>query len=168
MKLLFLRNALLGTAALVFIGQGFGLTLPYVNGNASLISAGDDLSLFSLFMQDLSYFFIAMPIVILCLWAAHNLRPLTYLSSGNLVYLIWFTQCFVVLGLVFEFIKTIQAIAPYFPEISLPTLSAIVDTFNWFIYSAAELAMLSFAAIQTKAKQEKRTLDVAENEEVLS
>lgn len=164
MKVTLLRNVLIITAFLVAMGQFARVILPHLNGNAQFIAQGNQKSLLSVFMQDLTYFFIAMPIVVLCLWAAHNLKPLRLFSDISLIKALLLVQILVGLGLLFEFIRTVQVYAPYFPELSLPTTTSFLEMVNWFFYSVAELIVLSFAIFQIKSKQNKQPIGSLSNE----
>ena len=164
MKGVILRKFLLLTAAIVIAGQFFRVILPHLNGQAQMIAAGDETSPFTVFMQDLTYFFIALPIALLCIWAAHNLRPIKKLTNKTLINLLLMTQVLVGLGLLFECIKTHQAYAPYFPEFIMPTLPALLETVNWFLYSVAELLALSFAVFQLKAKSDNQSINVSDDQ----
>lgn len=152
-----LKFLLLLVGAFILIGQIIYLFLPYLYVQPNLLAA-EGVSAFSTFMQNLTYFLIALPVTVICLWGAHNLEKLEYLSDSFLLKILRITFVLVAVALAIEFMRFFKSIAPYFPNFQIPAMLDVVYYFNWYVYGFGELAILAFAIFQTKLKSQKETL----------
>ena len=152
-----LRNILLTIAVTVFVGQLVYLFLPYLYLKPiQLIS--EEVSAFSSFMRNLTYFLIALPISAVCLWAAQNLKKINILSDEILEKILKTVFVLVFVSVAIELVRTVKDLAPYFPEIVSPSIHVILETINWYTYSIGELVILVFAIRQTRLKIENSSL----------
>jgi len=152
-----LKFLLLFVGAIILVGQVIYLFLPYVYVQPNLL-ASEGVSAFSTFMQNLTYFLIALSVPVICLWGAHNLEKLKYLSDSFLLKILRITFVLVAVALAIEFLRFLKSIAPYFPNFQIPGMLDIMSYFNWYIYGFGELAILAFAIFQTKLKSQSATL----------
>lgn len=146
-----LRQLLITFAIIVFIGQFLYVILPFFVPSYE-VPTEDYGGKFAYLMRVLSYFFVSLPLPILSLWAAHNLKPLVFITDKALKQSLILVSFLVAFSLLIEGVRFFKEMAPYFPEFVLLSASSYINSANWFLYSIAEIALMFFAVFQLNQK----------------
>ena len=135
-----LRGLLVTFAWIIFFGNLFVSTIKILQTNLQ-----EGVTTF--FFQEVSYFFLVLPIPALMIWAAYNLGSSAF--PANFVKWILKTSLWLVLaGTIVLIAQLIAAYAPYFPNFEHIGLKDIVQNLMYYIYSFGEILLLTFALRQ--------------------
>jgi hypothetical protein len=119
------------------------------------IDVSDQRPLFTL--MALQGFFNAIPVSAVCLWAAHNLKPLTSISAATLsrYCLLGMVSCLIAVGLsLFE----AYAESVVYQEETIFGIDNIAYTGQFIVYGVANTVTLIFARLQLKQKMAGETI----------
>lgn len=155
-----LRSLLIGAAVSV---PFFGSLTWWLIGYGVWIGTSFDVSeqrpLFTL--MAMQGFFNAIPVSALCLWAAHNLKPLTFISTTNLsrYCLLAVISCVIAFGLSFF---EAYAESVIYDESFAFGISNVAYSGQFLVYGIANAATLAFARLQLKQKLAGETIQEPE------
>ena len=147
-----LRSSLVALAWLIFFGYLLTTILNILHTN--FVEAAE---LTGFVFTEISYFFIALPLPALLIWAAYNLGSSAFSSN----FVAWMLRVSMWLTVAAIIVLLAQLVASY-RQISLSFsslgLKEILYSANYYIYSIGEICLLIFASKQLRQKQDGEQL----------
>ncbi len=117
-----------------------------------------DISAFSGLMSSISSLMLGVPLIIILLWAMHNLKPFRRINDLTFASIIKGVLIVAIIGLIVSSAVYFKQSAPYLPNVSSSQFLAFIRLMDWLPYTIAELSLLAFAYLQLKSRAKGRKM----------
>jgi hypothetical protein len=155
MRALTLRKLLIIFAVIVFLSGTYSQFAQLIYTNHS--SNAPDSFKINLIVTAVTTWIVTLPVIMLSLWAAHNLKAFSWLTDKRLITALSVSCVVVIASALANSISNIVALRalPNFPNLPEFNAMKIASELNWLFYSFLEVLIMLFAIRQLKHKISK-------------